>query len=171
LIEERDNMKIKKTLTILLTSMLLLTSSASVLASEKSETRPETTSIITPTVVGIGDTKATAITLSHGIRHSLYLSSSTDEDWFKWTNDTGSFKYIGAFFFPLGYNAHYRYGMEIDYNSSRSLPRVYAKADNPGDGALFVNPVIPPGATVYFVVDSIQFAPMQYTLDFYVYNF
>ncbi|MBP1907528.1 hypothetical protein J2Z32_004203 [Paenibacillus turicensis] len=162
-------MKIKKILTILLTSMLLLTSSTSVFASE---TTPEAISTITPTAVGFGDSKAQAIPLLNGDRFTSYLASSTDEDWYKWTNNTGSLKYVGAFYQPQTFDGAYRLGMEIDYTPTRSLLRVYASDfGNPSNPGIIINPLIPPGATVYFIIDSVNYATKVYTFDFRVYDF
>lgn len=167
-------MKIKKMLTILLTSMLLLTSSTSVLASESSKTSPGKTSIVTPTMIGVGDTKAQAVQVSSGAFYASYLVSNTDQDWYSWTNNTGSFKYIGAFYSPQGFDSAYRMGMEIDYTANRFLSRIYANnSGNPRNSSSIVNVLIPPGATVYFVIDPVETTIPQtvYYFQLFVYNF
>lgn len=45
-------------------------------------------------MIGIGDTRATAIDLFNGFEYNLFLESTTDEDWFKWANNTGAPKLI-----------------------------------------------------------------------------
>lgn len=147
-------MKFKKMLTVLFTSVLLLTFSSPVGA-----------------VTGIGDTKESAVGLIPGTAYSLFLSDSNDEDWFKWTNTTGDYKFIGGYFSPSNKAAEYRLGIHIVYSPSRSSFILYANNYGPGNAQFIDNILIPPGATVYFKVDSINYAMMQYDFYFEVYNY
>ncbi|GAA0390621.1 hypothetical protein [Paenibacillus motobuensis] len=153
-------MKLKKVLTVLFTTLLLLTLSSSAFASE-----------ITPTAVGIGDTKESAITLVGNSEFNLFLSDSADKDWFKWTNNTSEYKLVAGYFMPDSKVANYRLGMEINYSPSVNAGRVYAENYGPGNAQIIDNILIPPGASVYYVIDSTEFALMQYTFIFRIYNF
>lgn len=157
--------------------MLLLTSSASVFASDtisktSSETQSKITSEITPTVIGYGDSKSQAIPLWDGAQLTWYLESVGDQDWLKWTNNTGVYKSVGAFYMPMSSAGLNRMAMEIDYATGGSTGRVYAGNSRPGEPGYFINQVVPPGATVYFVIESAIYSPyMTYQFDFQVYNY
>lgn len=147
-------MKLKKMLTVLFTSVLILTFSSPAYAA-----------------TGVGDTKETAITLIPDTTYTLFLSNSSDEDWFKWTNTTGDFKFIGGYFSPSNDAAEYRLGIHIVYSPSQSSFILYADNYGPGNSQVIDNILIPPGATVYFKIDSINYAMMQYDFWFKVYNY
>lgn len=157
-------MKIKKLLTVLLTSLLLLTLSSSVFASE-----------ITPMATGIGDTQERALSLVPNSSFDLYLSNGTDEDWFKWTNDTGVPKKVTGFLNitqpQYNLNSH-RLGLLIKYSDGSTSSILYSNFGREAEGhhsQNISNVYLPPGATAYFVVDSVKFVALsQYTLQFYV---
>ncbi|MMZ63110.1 hypothetical protein D1872_253470 [compost metagenome] len=147
-------MKLKKVLTVLFTTMMLLTFSSSASAA-----------------TGIGDTKESAITIVDGTNYNLFLSDSLDKDWFKWTNNTGEFKFVAAYLVSGSQVAHYRLGMKIEYSPTRTSDLVYAQSTGPGSFQAIDNILIPPGASVYYVVDSVAYSLMQYTFSFRLSNY
>ncbi|MNW54405.1 hypothetical protein D3C74_320050 [compost metagenome] len=148
-------MKLKKVLTILLTSVMLLTVSSSVFAAD-----------VSPTAIGVGDTKETAITLFAPLQEiELFLSNINDKDWFKWTNNTGEDTYIYAQMIPRGNQCRFRLGMEVSYANGKNSTILYAREYPLGESQVLAF-MIPKGATAYFVVDSTQYAMEGYKFQF-----
>ncbi|CAH0120429.1 hypothetical protein PAE9249_02948 [Paenibacillus sp. CECT 9249] len=124
---------------------------------------------ITPTAIGIGDTKETALTIIPGQDFKLFIQNDQDEDWFTWTNNTGGTKFFSAHI--LGNDAtKLRLGMEIDYHNGRES-EVYAKTRTNSNYLSVPNIVIPNGTTVYVVVDSPNNVMAQYETVFRVYDY
>lgn len=151
---------------IIATSILSITQSA--FASEVPETE------ITPYVVGLGDTREKALTLISGQEYSLYLENSTEQDWFKWTNNTGEGKFILGNAFNGGNNNSVVLGAQIVYNESRESTVLYADpapVDNKGLPSIIRNLYVPDEATLYLTVKADYFSKLeQYKLFFNVYN-
>ena len=154
-------MKLKKLLTVLLTSMLLLTLSTSVFARE-----------ITPTAVGVGDTRDDAISLffqNGGNRagYSLFLQSNSDQDWFKWTNTTDKTRFVRIECLSDDRSTPNRLGIQYEYKNRYLSNLMYADTSGISSSHIMNNVSVPPGATIYMVVD----APNLYGMQQYQFNF
>lgn len=145
-------MKLKKVFSLLLVAVFLLTSQSAFAAT------------------GIGDTKDQAISIFPNQEINLFLSDSTDKDWYKWTNTTGSAKKVTAHIWPPFDNqCFYRLGMMIDYNDGSTPTSIfYSEYGGPEFQSIY-NVYIPDGATVFLVVDSVKFVLSQYSIQFYAY--
>ncbi len=151
-------LKLKKVLAVLFTCVMVLTMSSSAFASD-----------VQPRVIGIGDTKETAITInSTSEEHNLYLSNAKDQDWFKWTNNTGKAQLITAILRPSGDQCHFRLGMRIEYADGKESSTFYAETGGGGFITFLHNIYVPEGAAAYMVVDSTYYAMEQYKLSFRV---
>ncbi|GIO84517.1 hypothetical protein J25TS5_14490 [Paenibacillus faecis] len=134
-------MKLKRVLTVLLTSVMLLTMSSSVFAAD-----------VKPMASGIGDTKEQALTLLPAEKYTLYISNINDQDWYAWKNNTGEVKYTGGF---LNQNdVNHRVGLMIDYGNGRVTDLLYAQSQ-PFHSIHWQNFAIPNGATLYLVVEQV----------------
>lgn len=163
--------KIKKFLSVLLISAVVMIPSASAFAEENSSAAE-----ITPYVVGIGDSRENALTITPneygGAIYDLFIQSATDQDWFKWTNTTTNFKRIGVHVGGFSGNGPTRAGIIINYNNSLAeLGPLYTGKAGTAETQSFSNILLPPGATIYVVVDNPSFTAMtQYHLNFAHYN-
>lgn len=77
---------------------------------------------VSPTAIGIGDTKEQAITLLPEQDNVLFLSNAKDQDWYVCKNTTGSDKYMIAYIDPnQAPNTAFRLGAQLVYaNGSQS---------------------------------------------------
>ncbi|NWL87029.1 hypothetical protein DMN77_05380 [Paenibacillus sp. 79R4] len=149
-------MKLKKVLAVLFACVMVLTMSSSVFAAD-----------VQPQAAGIGDTKDSAISLlSMSQDHTLYLSNAQDQDWFKWTNNTGAGKLVSAFVMPSGNQCIFRVGMQIKYADGKESSVFYGTTPNPGSGTHLYRVYVPEGATAYIVIDSTYYAMEQYQFLF-----
>lgn len=151
MIAKEEDQKLKKFLTALLTSAMLLTMSSSVFAAES----VNDTEKVTPYIIGVGDTKSSALTLVPGQNYNLYLSDdSADREWFKWTNTTGQNKYVtaGAIFYNNTFD-DFNFGYQVDYGNGRDTTLAYVAKSGSGNLLEFEYLYVPAGASVYFVVD------------------
>ena len=122
---------------------------------------------VKPYVTGIGDTKESAISIpSTSEDYSLFLSNAQDQDWFKWTNNTGQGKLVSAFLRPHGNQCIFRIGMQIKYADGKESGVFYGATPTHGNGTSLYRVYIPEGATAYIVIDSTYFALEQYDLLF-----
>lgn len=153
-------MKLKKLLTVLLTSMLLLTLSTSVFASD-----------VSPTAVGVGDTRESATSFilnsSNKAEYSLFLQSSSDEDWYKWTNTTNKTRIVGIQCQSTDSNTASRIGIQYDYGNGVLSSLMYADSSGQTSNHYMTNIAVPPGSTIYVVLD----APNSYGVHPYKINF
>ncbi|MNW37000.1 hypothetical protein D3C74_140260 [compost metagenome] len=158
-------MKFKKVLTVLFTSVMVLTMSSSVMAESTEATE------VTPFIIGVGDTRDTAINLIPSQNYSLFLSNdNNDKDWFKWTNNTNQYKRVSSNVYFNGSRLNYRFGFIIDYGNGKETNLVYDDPDISGDLMSLDNLYLPPGATLYLVL---RHAPgrdiaTQYTIVWYL---
>ncbi|UHA73082.1 hypothetical protein [Paenibacillus sp. 481] len=118
---------------------------------------------------GIADTRQNAMDIPFGQQMSLVIEGAGDQDWYKWTNNTGTMKYSYNFLTPMGLDCRYRFGMIVDYNNGKEFDLLIAKdlEDSGGSRSSIqqINKVIiPPGATVYYVVESKNGMNGQYKL-------
>lgn len=120
--------------------------------------------IVRPNVVGIADIRETALSYLPGNSYSLFLSDSSDKDWYKWTN-TGAGRFILVYLQPAGDNVKFRMGIEMVHKDGTETSRVYAPTLNGNNYGMEIrNLYVPEGATVYAVIDSTEFSgPGQYT--------
>ncbi|MGO4529766.1 hypothetical protein AB4Z30_11870 [Paenibacillus sp. 2TAF8] len=155
-------MRLRKLITVLLTSMLLLTLSSSVFASE-----------ITPTAIGIGDTRDDAISLifangSNRAEYSLFLQNNSDQDWFKWTNTTDKTRFVRIESLSEDRSITNRLGIQYDFNNGYLSTLMYADTSGISSGHIMNIVPVPPGATIYMVVDApTLYGVQQYKLFFY----
>ncbi|UHA73081.1 hypothetical protein [Paenibacillus sp. 481] len=151
-------MKFKKLLAILMvaSSLTVLASSPSAFASDYGTTS-----------VGVGDTQAQALDLIPGVSFTHFLSSPTDEDWFKYTNKSGKFQQLNTHVQPNNGESNFRFGFKYKYRTASNYDyesdMVYAGFLN-SYSAQLIQAIIPPGATAYFKVDSTKFGGSQYTI-------
>lgn len=154
-------MNLKKALTSLLAVSMMFSISAPAFADNAD---------VRPTVVGIADTRETALSYIPGNSYSLFLSDSNDKDWYKWTN-TGAGRFILVYLQPQGQNIKFRMGIEMVHKDGTETSRFYAPTLNGNANGMYIrNLYVPEGATVYAVIDSTEFiAQGQYTfmLDAY----
>lgn len=168
-------MKIKKILSVLLISSVVMLPSASAFAEENSQL-----SEVTPFVVGIGDSQSTATSLLlngqggvlGGVVYDLFIQNSTEKDWFKWTNTTASYKRVYATVGGFAGNGPTRAGYKINYNNGFGETQVfYTEKAGTTETQAFGNLFVPAGATVYIVVDAPNFSsPPAYHLNFSAYE-
>jgi len=148
-------MNLKKALTTLLAGIMMFSISASAFADGAD---------VRPTVVGVADTRDTALSYIYGNSYSLFLSDSNDKDWYKWTN-TGAGRFVLVFLQPQGHNIKFRMGIEMVHKDGTETSRFYAPTLEGNNNGMYIrNLYVPEGATLYAVVDSTEFiAPGQYT--------
>lgn len=163
-------MKLKKVLTVLFTCVMVLTMSSSAYASETSADLTE----VTPYIIGVGDTQDKALTLVPGQNYTLFLDNDkNDNDWYKWTNNTGEHKYFSMNVMFDGRNSDFRLGFTIDYGNGRKTNIVYTDFVGTGNTLSLESIYLPPGATIYAVVGHKPGRPentyftTQYTLWWY----
>lgn len=150
-------MKIKKIFSVLLISAVVMLPSASAFAENNTEATPAGT--VAPMIVGIGDTRETAVSLLlneyGGVVYDLFIQNATDQDWFKWTNTTGVYKRVGLNVGGFSGNGPTRAGLIINYNNHLlEFGPVYTPQAGTSNLQSFGNIFVPPGATVFIVVDS-----------------
>ena len=147
-------MKLKKVVMILLTSLMLLTISSSVTASE-----------ITPNATGIADTREDAITLFNNKMYTLFISDASDKDWYKWTNDSGSPQIVDAFLYPTAPGTSLNLSAIIFYKNKLETSVIHAKRNVPTNGMMFDNLYIPDGGGVYFIIGNDLTGSVQYKFN------
>lgn len=161
-------MKMKKLFSILLISASLVTVSQSVFADES-------TTQLTPQVIGVGDTRATAIDLFNGSEYNLILESATDEDWFKWANNTGEPKLIYSNAYNKGSENIIIQSAIFQYGEGRESGVIYAnptKKGNTGWPSTFEFIYVPAGTTVFFKVQAQEFVKLEsYRYQFLIQDF
>ncbi|WP_179015929.1 hypothetical protein [Paenibacillus sp. 79R4] len=163
-------MKLKKVLAVLFTCVMILTMSPSAFASE---TKTADLTEVTPYIIGIGDTQDKALTLIPNQNYTLFLDENKDDkDWFKWTNDTGENKFVSIDVILDGSRRDFRLGFIIDYGNGRKTDIVYTDSETSGNWMPLSNLYLPPGATVYAVVDHApgKYVRAQYTLVWYLHD-
>lgn len=151
----------KRILSLLLVAVCLVALSSSAFARE-----------ISPTATGVGDTKEKALTLTPGLEYSLYIDSSTDADWYKWTNNTGQGKFFLALLYADGQKNWLNLATQIIYADGRDTTLLYTEPAEPGTNfpAIIRNLYVPDGATVYFKINAQQFHQTeQYRFEFVLY--
>ncbi|MFS0725866.1 hypothetical protein [Paenibacillus sp. 1P07SE] len=140
-------MKIKK-LFVLIIALCMLTFSQAAFATE-----------VSPTAIGIGDTRETAIPLTPcnisggGACNPTWLplASSSDVDWFSWTNNTGIDEFVDfTLINPDAYN--YAFAYQIRYPNGVLSSKVYAPDGGIGGYNDFYAVYVPAGATLYMEV-------------------
>lgn len=147
----------KKILSIFLVVIGLISSSASSFATD-----------VTPTAIGLGDTRETAVNFFPGQSYNLFTQSISDKDWFTWTNDTGVYKHeVVNIVGPQQNNLSLR--VIIDYKNNRES-EVYAPRNPIGNFQSVANLLVPPGATVYAVVESLVDTVTPYRIDLYAFD-
>ncbi|GBF73373.1 hypothetical protein PA598K_01660 [Paenibacillus sp. 598K] len=140
-------MKIKKLIFIALTLVCMMSFSHAAFAAD-----------VTPQVIGIGDTRDTAIPLTPcnllpgGCYPSwLPLASSSDVDWFSWINTTGTDRFVDiGLVSPASYN--YALAYQIRYPSGALSSKVYAPDAGVGGVNNIESLYVPNGATLYMEV-------------------
>ncbi|WP_025707296.1 hypothetical protein [Paenibacillus graminis] len=168
-------MKIKKLLSVLLISAVVMVPSASAFAEDVNSTEIAPTGTVTPYIVGVGDTRATAVSIvlndGGGAIYDLFIQSPTDQDWFKWTNTSSSYKRVVPRIGGMSGNGPTRAGLIVSYINQNELGPLYTAQAGTAEGQLFSNVMVPPGATVYLVVDAPNFTTAPaYRLNFAVYD-
>lgn len=137
--------KIKKLIVVMIAACMLVMAQAAY-ANE-----------VSPSSVGIGDTRETAIPLtpcgSSCNMTQLPLSTSTDVDWFKWTNNTGSEVFASAdMISPSGIN--YALAYQMQYSNGSYSSKFYAPDAGNGGWNVLYGIYVPNGATIYLEVSS-----------------
>lgn len=160
-------MKFKNAITTLAIVASLIGSSQSAFAAEAVEA---TEQAITPFAAGVGDTKNSAITLFGDQDVDLYLSSINDQDWFKWTNNTGQDKLVAGYLQPKGSKSDFKFALEITYPSGKTSSQLVARDIGPGNSQVLENIYIPAGGTAYFLVGSDRYEMEQYSFWFRLYD-
>lgn len=152
-------MKLKKVVMILLTSLMLLTISSSVTASG-----------ITPNATGIADTKEDAITLFNNTMYSLFISDANDQDWYKWTNDTGGPRQLCGYLYPTAPGTSLNLAAVVDYGKYQTT-LLHGERNVPTNGMRIENLYVPDGATIYFRIANDLSGAVQYKFNILVFNY
>jgi hypothetical protein len=150
-------LKIKKFLSVLLISAVVMIPSASAFAEDNIQI-----SEVSPTAVGIGDSESTAISLIlngeggviGGVTYDLFIQNGTEQDWFKWTNTTTNFLRASAAVGGFAGNGPTRAAVIIKTQGLADTGPIYVDQANTPERQNFSNLIIPPGSTVYVRVDS-----------------
>ncbi|OPA75674.1 hypothetical protein BVG16_20290 [Paenibacillus selenitireducens] len=152
-------MKLKKMFSILLISAGLMTVSLSAFADGA-----VTNSEVTPQVSGLGDTRATALDIFPGSDYNLFLETATDEDWFKWTNNTGAPKLVYSRAYNKGSENVIVLGAILQYTPTIESTMIYAnptEKNNSNRPSTFDLLYIPAGTTVFFKVQAKEFVKLE----------
>ncbi|NQX48944.1 hypothetical protein HQN87_26840 [Paenibacillus tritici] len=150
-------MKIKKFLSVLLISAVVMIPSASAFAEENVQL-----SEFSPASVGVGDSESTAISLIlngeggvlGGVTYDLFIQNGTEQDWFKWTNTTTGYVRANALIGGFPGNGPTRAAVIIKKDGYGDTGPIYVDQANTSERQNFANLVIAPGSTVYVRVDS-----------------
>lgn len=120
--------------------------------------------VVTPSAIGIGDTVATAIPITPGSGWvTLFLSNSTDRDFYKWKNTTGSPKLMDiSLQSPAG--ANYDLQFFITYPSGISSTFVDVPDWGVGASEFASSIYLPANCEIYFIVKARLFNSSS---DFY----
>lgn len=166
-------MKMKKMLSILLISSSLLAISPSAFADSAESATVQPSGTITPYVSGLGDTLDNAITLTNMQEYSLYIDRAQDEDWYKWTNDTGAAKLVSTGVLNLGPQNSLQISSIVKYADGRETTMLYAEPTIVGNSSKqsnIRNLYVPDGATVYLRINANKFVAIeQYKFNFAFY--
>ncbi|MDR9857215.1 hypothetical protein RJP21_26815 [Paenibacillus sp. VCA1] len=166
-------MKLKKMLSILLISSSLLAISPSAFADSAEPATAQPSGTITPYVSGLGDTRNNAITLMNMQEYSLYIDSAQDEDWYKWTNNTGVAQLVTTGVLNLGPQNSLQISSIVQYTDGRETTMLYAEPTIVGNNSKqsnMRNLYVPDGATVYLRINANKFAAIeQYKFNFSFY--
>ncbi|MCE5173051.1 hypothetical protein LQV63_27690 [Paenibacillus profundus] len=124
---------------------------------------------------GIGDTKETAINIFPKQEIRLFIEGGGDKDWFTWNNNTGETKYLGGTLWPSVGDCRYRFGVVIDYHNGRVSDVLFAQdpvdiGQSKGSVHSIGNIQVPPGATVYYVVESKNGVMEEYRISHRIYD-
>lgn len=147
-------MKFKKVVMILLASLMLLTISSSVTASE-----------ITPNAISIGDTREDAITLFNNTMYTLFISDANDKDWYKYTNYSGSPQLVNAVLYPTAPGTSLNLSAIIYYDNNVETSLLHAQRNEPTNGMVFYNLYVPDGGGVYFRIGNDLSGTVQYQFN------
>ncbi|EHB65223.1 hypothetical protein [Paenibacillus lactis] len=124
----------------------------------------ETNDSISPTAIGIGDTRETAITLFDNTLYDLYIQGNNDVDWYKWTNATGKAVFFNATIYPTAPGTQLNMGVIIDYGNFEStfLP---GQKNEPTNGVIIQGLYIPNGASVFVKIGNSNSDTVQYRFN------
>lgn len=159
-------MKLRNLFSILLITACLMSISQSALADNNAQALNEPNS----SDVGAGDSMKTAIEITEAEEYRIRatLDGIEDEDWYKWTNNTGGPKLMSSNIFNRGHNnvivqsAIFQYDNE--YNRSSM---VYGENTTTNSISYLIGLYVPEGATVFIRVKAEQINwPPEYDLDF-----
>lgn len=163
-------MKVKKMLAALLISTSVFSFSQAAFADNA------TTSEVTPMAVGVGDTRDQAIALlQQSNQFNLFLQSAEDEDWYKWTNNTGHDRFVFAAVWPTGSADNILdLGAIVQYDETRETNLIsggLTTKGNPSWPSFYQNLYVPEGATLYLRVKAHEFVKTEaYEFSFTYYN-
>ncbi|AWP28761.1 hypothetical protein PVOR_11845 [Paenibacillus vortex V453] len=163
-------MKLKKMLTVLLISTSVFSFSQAAFADNA------TTSEVAPFVIGVGDSRELAIDLLQQQNNfNLFLQSGEDEDWFKWTNNTGQDRFVFGAVWPRGYADNIlELGAIVKYNETRETNLITGGLTNKGNTgypSFFQNLYVPEGATLFLRVKAHEFVNTEsYEFSFTYYS-
>ncbi|MGM1050263.1 MAG: hypothetical protein ACQEXX_29655 [Bacillota bacterium] len=164
-------MKLKKLFSILIISASLMTISQSAFADA---TNVNTNDFVVPTVAGLGDTKDQAIDIFDRQEYNLFLQSANDEDWFKWTNNTGQGRFTYGHLYNRGPENVISTGVVIKYNDTKESTMLMTQPTSKGNttnSSTFLNVYVPEGATLYMRVKANEFVNTeQYSFTFGYFN-
>ncbi|MBA9087059.1 hypothetical protein FHR92_003539 [Fontibacillus solani] len=144
-------MKLKKVLTVFLTVVMLLTLSSSVYATD-----------VSPTAIGIGDSRETAITMFDNEMYSLYISGPNDYDWYKWTNNTGKDIIWDVTLYPTATGTSLNLAAIVVYPGGLETSLLHGQRNYPSNGMKIHNLYVPPGSSVYVRIGNDNSDTVQY---------
>lgn len=113
-----------------------------------------------PFVNVLGDTKDQAIDIFANQRLNLFLQDADDEDWFKWTNNTGTPNYIIVAAYSKERNNTITVGVVLKYANGLETTLLLSEPSKLGNGnpAAIENFYVPEGATLFIRVKADTFA-------------
>ena len=98
------------------------------------------------------DTRETAVVISAPFNFTTYLTNYADEDWYRWTNNTGTVKIVHLSVASIYYGSNFNLYSEIIYPDGSVNVIGYAYDDR-DSGYDYYNIMVYPGQTLLFKVD------------------
>ncbi|AWB44244.1 hypothetical protein DCC85_08460 [Paenibacillus sp. CAA11] len=122
--------------------------------------------------IKIQNTKETAMPTAPRNKHIVYMLFADEEDWFKWTNNTGKPQFVEASLAALGEKNSVRMAAQIEYDADHESPlMIHDEVAKPHwrEGVTMKGLYVPDGASIYFRMTYEKFiVPMKETYVFKV---
>ncbi|AWB44243.1 hypothetical protein DCC85_08455 [Paenibacillus sp. CAA11] len=103
--------------------------------------------------IKIQNTKETATPIIPRSKHRVFMFFADEEDWFKWTNNTGKPQFVEATMAALGEKNSVRMAAQIEYDADHESPlMIHDEVAKPHwQGSVTMKGLyVPDGASIYF---------------------